>query len=135
MNSRRFFHLRVGHAALHNPQPIYHGLDIIERIRWPRLVPAARNLAGFAGLHFDPCICLHLYVNFFDQSHKQFIQTCSRFQIAMTEEKAKVFMRDSTGLVKNVSFIDTIGLNISNMSIGGALGFDRLHIGGFALAA
>ena len=40
----------------------------------------------------------------------------------MTEEKAKVFMRDSTGLVKNVSFIDTIGLNISNMSIGGALG-------------
>jgi amino acid transporter len=40
----------------------------------------------------------------------------------MAEEKTKVFMRDSTGLVKNVSFIDTIGLNISNMSIGGALG-------------
>jgi len=40
----------------------------------------------------------------------------------MTEQKSKVFVRDSTGLVKNVSFLDTIGLNISNMSIGGALG-------------
>ncbi|MDG6904483.1 MAG: APC family permease [Nitrososphaerota archaeon] len=40
----------------------------------------------------------------------------------MAEEKTRVFIRDSTGLVKNVSFIDAIGLNISNMSIGGALG-------------
>ncbi len=29
-----------------------------------------------------------------------------------------VFVRESTGLVKNVSFIDTISLNLSNMSIG-----------------
>lgn len=40
----------------------------------------------------------------------------------MTEEKAKIFVRESTGLVKNVSFLNAIGLNISNMSIGGALG-------------
>ncbi len=40
----------------------------------------------------------------------------------MAEQKTEVFVRESTGLVKNVSFLDTIGLNISNMSIGGALG-------------
>lgn len=33
-----------------------------------------------------------------------------------------VFVRDATGLVKNVSFIDTIALNLSNMSIGALLG-------------
>lgn len=33
-----------------------------------------------------------------------------------------VFVRESTGLVKNVSFIDSISLNLSNMSIGGLLG-------------
>jgi amino acid transporter len=36
-----------------------------------------------------------------------------------TEKKAPaVFVRDSTGLVKNVSFLDTIALNFSNMSVG-----------------
>lgn len=35
------------------------------------------------------------------------------------EQKAPtVFVRESTGLVKNVSFIDSISLNLSNMSIG-----------------
>jgi amino acid transporter len=33
-----------------------------------------------------------------------------------------VFVRDATGLVKNVSFIDSIALNLSNMSIGALLG-------------
>ncbi|MDE1853163.1 MAG: APC family permease [Thaumarchaeota archaeon] len=32
------------------------------------------------------------------------------------------FVRESTGLVKNVSFLDSISLNLSNMSIGGLLG-------------
>ncbi|MGD1055097.1 MAG: amino acid permease [Nitrososphaerales archaeon] len=34
----------------------------------------------------------------------------------------KVFVRDSTGLVKNVSFFDSIALNLSNMSVGALLG-------------
>lgn len=35
------------------------------------------------------------------------------------EQKAQtVFVRESTGLVKNVSFLDSIALNLSNMSIG-----------------
>jgi len=34
----------------------------------------------------------------------------------------KVFTRDSTGLVKNVSFIDAITLNLGNMSVGAGLG-------------
>lgn len=39
------------------------------------------------------------------------------------EQKAPtVFVRESTGLVKNVSFLDSISLNLSNMSIGGLLG-------------
>lgn len=33
-------------------------------------------------------------------------------------QKPTVFVRESTGLVKNVSFLDTITLNLSNMSIG-----------------
>jgi amino acid transporter len=33
-----------------------------------------------------------------------------------------VFVREATGLVKNVSFIDSIALNLSNMSIGALLG-------------
>jgi len=36
--------------------------------------------------------------------------------------KPAVFVRESTGLVKNVSFLDSVSLNISNMSIGGLLG-------------
>jgi len=32
--------------------------------------------------------------------------------------QSKVFVRESTGLVKNVSFVDSISLNMSNMSIG-----------------
>ncbi|MGD0329674.1 MAG: amino acid permease [Nitrososphaeria archaeon] len=36
-------------------------------------------------------------------------------------EKSDVFIRQSTGLVKNVSFFDAVALNISNMSGGAAL--------------
>ena len=39
----------------------------------------------------------------------------------MTEQKAKVFVRDSTGLVKNVSLLDAVSLNVSSMSGGAAL--------------
>ena len=41
----------------------------------------------------------------------------------MTKEAAepKVFLRESTGLVKNVSALDAISLNLSNMSAGAAL--------------
>jgi len=35
--------------------------------------------------------------------------------------KSKVFVRESTGLVKNVSFLDSIALNMSNMSVGALL--------------
>jgi len=35
---------------------------------------------------------------------------------------ATVFVREATGLVKNVSYLDALGLNISNMSAGAALG-------------
>jgi amino acid transporter len=34
------------------------------------------------------------------------------------EKKQTVFVRESTGLVKNVSFLDSIALNFSNMSVG-----------------
>jgi amino acid transporter len=39
-------------------------------------------------------------------------------------DKAKrtVFVRESTGLVKNVSFLDSIAMNMSNMSVGALLG-------------
>ena len=37
-------------------------------------------------------------------------------------KKTQVFVRDATGLVKNVSFFDAIALNMSNMSLGAALG-------------
>ncbi len=37
-------------------------------------------------------------------------------------QKQQIFVRETTGLVKNVSFLDTIALNVSNMSIGGFLG-------------
>jgi amino acid transporter len=37
-------------------------------------------------------------------------------------KKPTVFVREATGLVKNVSFLDAITLNISNMSAGAALG-------------
>src|ERR1700730_4823452 len=39
-----------------------------------------------------------------------------------TATAKKVFTRDSTGLVKNVSFIDAIALNLGNMSVGAGLG-------------
>ncbi len=40
----------------------------------------------------------------------------------MTEkERSSVFVRESTGLVKNVSMLDAIALNVSNMSAGAAL--------------
>jgi amino acid transporter len=39
-----------------------------------------------------------------------------------TGSKPAVFVRDSTGLVKNVSFIDSIAMNLGNMSVGVALG-------------
>jgi len=37
-------------------------------------------------------------------------------------QKSQVFVRESTGLVKNVSFLDSITLNIANMSAGALLG-------------
>jgi amino acid transporter len=40
-----------------------------------------------------------------------------------------VFVRDATGLVKNVSFFDSVALNLSNMSIGALLGV--IGISGF----
>jgi amino acid transporter len=50
----------------------------------------------------------------------------------MQEQKTSgVFVRESTGLVKNVSFLDAVALNISNMSIGAALavvGFTTLAL-------
>ena len=39
----------------------------------------------------------------------------------MTEQKSMVFVRESTGLVKNVSLLDAISLNVSSMSAGAAL--------------
>ncbi|MDG6994930.1 MAG: APC family permease [Nitrososphaerota archaeon] len=39
----------------------------------------------------------------------------------MTEQKSKVFARESTGLVKNVSLLDAVSLNVSSMSAGAAL--------------
>lgn len=39
----------------------------------------------------------------------------------------KVFVRESTGLVKNASMLDTVALNISNMSIGALLGVMGLY--------
>ena len=35
-----------------------------------------------------------------------------------TQQKQQIFVRESTGLVKNVSFLDSIALNLSNMSVG-----------------
>ncbi len=43
-------------------------------------------------------------------------------QSTAEQQKSKIFVRESTGLVKNVSFLDSITLNLSNMSIGGLLG-------------
>jgi amino acid transporter len=39
-----------------------------------------------------------------------------------TVVRPQVFVRESTGLVKNVSFFDSIAMNISNMSVGALLG-------------
>jgi hypothetical protein len=36
--------------------------------------------------------------------------------------KPTMFVREATGLVKQASFLDSISLNISNMSAGAALG-------------
>jgi amino acid transporter len=41
---------------------------------------------------------------------------------AAVAQKPTVFVRESTGLVKNASFFDTIALNLSNMSVGALLG-------------
>ncbi len=43
-------------------------------------------------------------------------------QSTADQQKSKIFVRESTGLVKNVSFLDSVALNLSNMSIGGLLG-------------
>jgi len=43
-------------------------------------------------------------------------------QEAAQPAQPKVFTRESTGLVKNVSFFDSIALNLSNMSVGALLG-------------
>ena len=53
----------------------------------------------------------------------------------MTTTQKKVFTRDSTGLVKNVSFIDAITLNLGNMSVGAGLGTIGLTTGLLTLAA
>jgi amino acid transporter len=39
-----------------------------------------------------------------------------------TSGRPAVFVRESTGLVKNVSFLDSIAINMSNMSVGALLG-------------
>ncbi|MDG6940117.1 MAG: APC family permease [Nitrososphaerota archaeon] len=39
----------------------------------------------------------------------------------MADSKTNMFVRDSTGLVKNVSALDAVALNVSNMSAGAAL--------------
>jgi len=39
----------------------------------------------------------------------------------MAQEKSKVFVREATGLVKNVSLLDAVSINISDMSAGAAL--------------
>ncbi len=39
-----------------------------------------------------------------------------------TSGKPTVFVRESTGLIKNVSFLDSIAMNLSNMSVGALLG-------------
>jgi amino acid transporter len=49
----------------------------------------------------------------------------------MQEKTSAVFVRESTGLVKSVSFLDSVALNVSNMSIGAALavlGFTALFL-------
>src|SRR2546426_8799622 len=45
-----------------------------------------------------------------------------------TQQKQQIFVREATGLVKNVSFLDTIALNLSNISVGPPL----TTIAGFA---
>jgi amino acid transporter len=39
----------------------------------------------------------------------------------VAQEKSKVFLREATGLVKNVSILDVISINVSDMSAGAAL--------------
>ncbi|PSN82734.1 hypothetical protein B9Q01_07200, partial [Candidatus Marsarchaeota G1 archaeon OSP_D] len=39
----------------------------------------------------------------------------------MASEKPMLFVRESTGLVKNVSLLDAIAINVSYMSVGAAL--------------
>jgi amino acid transporter len=51
------------------------------------------------------------------------------------QEKKTVFTRQSTGLVKNVSFLDAITLNLGNMSIGAGLGTIGLTTSALALYA
>lgn len=46
----------------------------------------------------------------------------SDVKLSAAMQQPKLFVRDATGLVKNVSALDAIGLNISNMSAGAALG-------------
>ncbi len=46
---------------------------------------------------------------------------------AQAATEPKVFVRESTGLVKSASLLDTISLNLSNMSIGALLGVMGLY--------
>jgi hypothetical protein len=39
----------------------------------------------------------------------------------MASKKAPVFLREATGLVKSVSLLDAVSINVSDMSAGAAL--------------
>jgi len=56
-----------------------------------------------------------------------FLSLSSSEQTKAQPVQPMIFVRESTGLVKNASFLDTITLNLSNMSIGALLGVFGLH--------
>jgi amino acid transporter len=58
-----------------------------------------------------------------------------RNTMAGSTKLKSVFTRESTGLVKNVSFIDAITLNLGNMSVGAGLGTIGLTTGLLMVAA
>jgi amino acid transporter len=75
------------------------------------------RLLGFApAVDFNKNLLIHDYIRW------NFLHAI----LAKTEQTQtappKVFVRESTGLVKNVSFFDSIAMNMSNMSVGALLG-------------